>query len=128
MIPPTSVPECLLASPLPISAPRLYKLGNRPIYLRALLKPARSEVSNESAFFTQIRQVPSSRLQDRASPRQGFRDLQEQSAIQGASALSDSQQIHVDKAAQAALCVSRPSKPATCLFVRNAMELRLRIC
>jgi hypothetical protein len=46
------------------------------------------EAFHESAVVPQVRKEASPRLQGRASPRQGIRDLQEQPALQGAPALS----------------------------------------
>ena len=46
------------------------------------------EAFHESAVVPQVRKEAPSRLQGRASSRQGIRDLQEQSAFQGAPALS----------------------------------------
>ena len=65
------------------------------------------ELCHESIVFAEIRQGASSRLQDRASPRQGLRDLQEQPAFQGASTLSGNLTDRTIGAAQAASIVSR---------------------
>jgi hypothetical protein len=43
---------------------------------------------HESTVFPQVGQIASSRLQDRAPPRQGLRDLQKQSTLQGPPALN----------------------------------------
>src|SRR5262249_45453020 len=45
-------------------------------------------IPNESPVVPQVREEAAPRLQSRPPPRQGLRDLQEQSALQGAPALS----------------------------------------
>lgn len=51
-------------------------------------RPARNKkICYESALIAQIGESPPSRLQDRASSWQGFRDQQDQSALQGSPAL-----------------------------------------
>lgn len=67
---------------------------------------------HESAFFPQVRQEAPSRLQGRASSRQGFRDLQEQPALQGAPALS-CRRVLQKRAAHAALFVCANRSPVT---------------
>jgi len=73
------------------------------------------ELCHESTVLAEIRQGASSRLQDRASSRQGLRDLQEQPAFQGAAALrGDSRNL-----------MSRPRKrPCAFLDVASAGNSR----
>src|SRR5690606_26284440 len=55
---------------------------------RALVCPPRGSTSHEGPVLAQVRQDPAPRLQGRAPPRQGVRDLQEQPEAEGAPALS----------------------------------------
>jgi hypothetical protein len=61
------------------------------------LSIAPSRRRRESPVFSQVRQDPPPRLQGGASPWQGLRDLQEQPALQGASALSQGLSVVNDK-------------------------------
>src|SRR3546814_2917395 len=61
--------------------------GEYPLEWRACSSQSSLEVCHEGPVLPEIGEGPSPRLQGRASPWQGLRDLQEQPALQGAPAL-----------------------------------------
>jgi hypothetical protein len=67
-------------------------------------------------------------LQDRAPPRQGFRDLQEQPAFQGASALSGNLQIDVEGPRKRPFAFLAARSADHWHYVRIGMELARRFC
>src|SRR3546814_16174521 len=94
--------------------------GGIPIRMAGLLVPIVLEVCHEGPVLPEIGEGPSQRLQGRASPWHGLRDLQEQPALQGAPALrhhpalpGSACALHVKGRSNAAFCRLTPWVPVS---------------
>src|SRR3546814_17319369 len=95
-------------------------VGEYPLEWRACSSQSSLEVCHEGPVLPEIGEGPSPRLQGRASPWQGLRDLHEQPALNAAPALRHLPALpgracvfHVKGPRNAALCPLPPGVPAS---------------